>query len=872
MDTVSTMRHWAISVAFGLASGASYAIRASGSPLLSPSTYLASGVGIGLAYLALTHILRPAWREWRGRVRWAALGLSVFLATAASMSLHRPPGIVWRYYAGGDTWRPVGQSVGTTWGQSRRVLSLHGTDQPNDGGSYGPWRAAAELSGVLSGAAKRFRLSVTQPEEGLLLPETGQIAPPGYGDGVTVVFKLERPEGWMTAHTMHLDAINQPQHRRWHTVELEAPADSGRLVIEVLAGPPGSNTYFDSLWVSLESVAPAGRREFTWLRVVVDLTSLSFLGLAGLGLVFRLSQGLSRSRAFTPHQADRADSTDKHPSELSLLLAYALPVLAILPSLVWVALDRSAWGGDQSQYGRASLELFYTLIHYPAEWPRLMLDVFFKPPAIFWVGQLFVPLGHLVGSIDKGLLLSVLVTQALVLVLMYTSVLRISGKASVATAGCLAIASAPLFVAFASQYMVESIQTLAVAWFILIMCSASGWSRAFTLSQLLAASAFAMLTKASTPLFCLWPGLVAAACAFLPRRAESGSVWRPRAGVLRIALALAVSIATGAWYYRNMQVVTAHVSFAAFGPMAPYWGAEDTVWSTMIYWLDFVRSTFFLPGIPLFALGILVGGVICCFRASATKPFTLCGAVAGLQILTVLLIFSLSPNRAGRLILPLLPYLVLLICWGLAQIDRPLVTAVATVAFVAQFGVVHAQALGLLPNIVDSPIRPINSTATDATILSLIVDRTCAEKGDGTYENILALDTCCGRDWLAPEPANYVAARNAFPHEQPPCHYGYAGGNYFGSSANEAWNLMLSNPTLYFITRDPEAYSVPPNVHNQTLNQHNLPKLLNKIRTSGLFEPETPLPEDPSILIFRRIDPVSAFPTNPNRPLIRCLT
>ena len=40
---------------------------------------------------------------------------------------------------------------------------------------------------------------------------------------------------------------------------------------------------------------------------------------------------------------------------------YLLPLALLVPSLVWILLDTSAWGGDQSQYGFATLELFHTL-------------------------------------------------------------------------------------------------------------------------------------------------------------------------------------------------------------------------------------------------------------------------------------------------------------------------------------------------------------------------------------------------------------------------------------------------------------------------------------------------------------------------------
>lgn len=46
-------------------------------------------------------------------------------------------------------------------------------------------------------------------------------------------------------------------------------------------------------------------------------------------------------------------------TKIKLLLAYLVPVLAISPSLVWIALDKTVWSWDRAWYGKISVELFY---------------------------------------------------------------------------------------------------------------------------------------------------------------------------------------------------------------------------------------------------------------------------------------------------------------------------------------------------------------------------------------------------------------------------------------------------------------------------------------------------------------------------------
>jgi hypothetical protein len=113
----------------------------------------------------------------------------------------------------------------------------------------------------------------------------------------------------------------------------------------------------------------------------------------------------------------------KNLTTVESLYPYLLSVVLLVPSLVWILLDTSAWGGDQSQYGFATLELFHTLTTVPHKWPALMLDVFtYKPDGLIWLGQVFLPLAFFTSSIDVALLFTTVALQAVTLILVYRSV------------------------------------------------------------------------------------------------------------------------------------------------------------------------------------------------------------------------------------------------------------------------------------------------------------------------------------------------------------------------------------------------------------------------------------------------------------------
>lgn len=178
---------------------------------------------------------------------------------------------------------------------------------------------------------------------------------------------------------------------------------------------------------------------------------------------------------------------------------YLILFLFTFPSLIWILLDQSVWPHDQSTNARGALELYYA-IHSPADWLRSMIRAYgIWAPAIGWFGQFFVPLGKLLGSTEVGFLLSVFVTQFLILILTFNAINELAkNRKIIAIVAALVVGATPQFVALSHEFFVEPIQTLAVSWFILIMSFSPKWDKRFILAQLINASSFAMLAKLGT--------------------------------------------------------------------------------------------------------------------------------------------------------------------------------------------------------------------------------------------------------------------------------------------------------------------------------------------------------------------------------------
>jgi tetratricopeptide (TPR) repeat protein len=557
-----------------------------------------------------------------------------------------------------------------------------------------------------------------------------------------------------------------------------------------------------------------------------------------------------------PHVfARRVDRTrDNHSGGPSIRLAVVIAVALLLPALVWSLLNQAPRSGDESQYARASLDLYRTLLRSPVDWMYRLLHVFpSKPNGLIWVGQFFVPLGFLIGSVDKGLLLSVWITQVLTIVVVYRTVLALTETDSaVAALGCLILASAPLFFNLGTYYMVESVQMLSAAWFVLIMVRAGSVDPATTIGRLLTATAFATMTKATAPLFCIWPGL--AAVMMVIRHPSTPSTWRWRQASISLIGGLCLLSMSAAWYYNNWAWVASHVRAASTGPVAAIWGKEDTFLHTLSFWLSEAGRSFFLVSFLGPALALLL--VVSAWSRSRSVGFDRAILVVVLQIATVLGVFSFSANREPRYLLPLLPYVTILICWSVHRIGRPILTGLALTTFATQLAATYAIGFGLLSGYHDAPIRPLVRDGQSARLLNSIVARTCRDPRPTRYPNVIAIDPGFRGDWLAPEPANYVAARDQAGRDgEVHCQYQYLGGSFFGSSASEAWDALVAGGVEYVVTLDPGVYPAPMKVYNQALNTANFQILWANLTNSELFAREGPLPEDSGIVVFRRTTP-----------------
>ena len=373
-----------------------------------------------------------------------------------------------------------------------------------------------------------------------------------------------------------------------------------------------------------------------------------------------------------------------------LLLAAALA-----PSLWWIVADQTVWPWDQAMYGEEAVDLWYALIHQPSRYAGAFLHAGrVKPPAVIWLGQLFVPIGQAIGSIETGLLLGILLTQALALWVCYLTCLRLfPGRRAAALCGAALGAAAPIFTGMSHQFFAEPLQLLATAWVFWIAAGCERMRAEGIAAHMLLAGGLGLAAKTSTPVYCLLPASIA--ILELVRRIRSERSFRPSPAEGRLFAAGAILLAlTAAWYGTNLAGVRHHVSAVMSAEVG--YGKVEPFGVKLLSWIGATQRSFIsMPLLLLLAAAVVVGAL----RSAAAQDDV--GRIRRWLVLAsighcayALVIFSLNVVQETRFLAALLPAVTILTAWAASRLLRP---GLILAGCIAQWVAVNAAACGFAP-------------------------------------------------------------------------------------------------------------------------------------------------------------------------------
>ncbi len=489
---------------------------------------------------------------------------------------------------------------------------------------------------------------------------------------------------------------------------------------------------------------------------------------------------------------------------LCLLWHVLVPTLVLLPSLVWVVMDRSVWPWDQSWYGEVSVELYDWLRHDLWKWAEAMRSAFgAKAPGIAWFGQFFVPLAKVVGSIDLALHLSVLVCQWITLALIYRIGRLMFPECSVLVplSGCLLSGTAPLFVGLSHQYFTEPLQTMAVSWVLYAAVKAPGSTRLETLTHLIAAGSVAMLAKFSSPAYCLFPGLLALLPVF-SRRAPAVEAGPLRTTVrwLCFFASFALLAATVAWYQKNLGTILAFVYESSVGENALFYGHKDVLLVKLSYWINALQVGLFTCA--TFWCVLLLGGagaVVAVVRlrkrlaGRVLSQSDLLAVCCLLHIVLFLLMAARSINEETRYLLPLLPLLAVLCMWALVQVKTRWGAVTLIAVLLMQWVYVFGVAFGHTEQTACSWLIPVETDAGKAREVAAVLEWTSREEVTANRMNIVGVEI----PWFNFNTFDYCAAKNKLLSGRRPY---YTSLGYAESDERKAFQRLEEMKIIYFIT------------------------------------------------------------------------
>ncbi|MGA2275751.1 MAG: hypothetical protein ABSH00_19555 [Bryobacteraceae bacterium] len=389
--------------------------------------------------------------------------------------------------------------------------------------------------------------------------------------------------------------------------------------------------------------------------------------------------------------------------QLPAVLWALLCVGLLAPSGIWIAEDHTVWPWDQAWYGEVSADLWFWMGHSLRRWVGELADgLSLKPPGVVWLGQLFVPLRHIFGSVEISLLVSILATQFVLLAILFRIGRRLcSGSSLAAAAGVTLAAGTSLFAGLSHQFFVEPLQAAAVAWVYYVAVEAPGWTSLRIAAQLALAMVVGVLAKADTPLYCVLPCLYAAGliCRKKPPRAEISACWKSLAFRAQAVLLVLLTGAAALWYYRNMRAVWQHARDSSAGAVALDYGSRDSWLHKLVQWWGLLNDSFLSPYLGWVFLAALAGaGLFGMLRLRQRREKVRIEPVAilsALQILLLLSVLSTTIVLEPRFLYAILPSIAIVFMQLCAFLPARFL-AVAVVACGAQWAAVNAESLAIV--------------------------------------------------------------------------------------------------------------------------------------------------------------------------------
>jgi hypothetical protein len=307
-----------------------------------------------------------------------------------------------------------------------------------------------------------------------------------------------------------------------------------------------------------------------------------------------------------------------------------------------------------------------------------------------------------------------------------------------------------------------------------------------------------------------------------------------------------MAMATIAWYRVNFTPLSEFGVATTLGTIATHYGVADSFPNKLRYWLGTAQVSFLLrPLVVAVVILELVALITWTYRLLSkhrrVSYLDVAALVAVLELIAIFVVFSLEIDQDPRFLLPGLPYVSVLVTWGLSQVRPRVITPLVAIGLLSiQWLLVYAQALGLTP---PSPslsyyLWAVDPDTRNASDVEAAVQATCSPTTPPEL-SIVGVEL----PWMNAVSVGFFASKRQLPHLST-CKYASLG--YAEADPDRAWALLESLSPANYISVDPKLPAIPDDFNNQVTQP-----VLARVQSSPSFHLD-PLDGHPRILVYKR--------------------
>lgn len=387
------------------------------------------------------------------------------------------------------------------------------------------------------------------------------------------------------------------------------------------------------------------------------------------------------------------------------------------------------------------------------------------------------------------------------------------------------------------------------------MAFAPQWENKIIIPHLISAVSLAMIAKITSPLYSFGAIFVVLYGIYKKRDVNKNLIQFNHQNLLSKIKPLYIItflLVSGflLWYGKNLQSILSFSIQSSSGEVSLLYGEKANFLPKMQYWLSAFQKSFFMPICLIFIVALLFYVAIKKILKIQRNPKSLklsysdiCAIVSLVEIFSVLTILSLNVNQENRYLLPILPYLAIVLSWILKNVSQKIIVVFVGFLLTCQLVVVQCQAFAFTPLNPDLShwLYSINTSSKDKQSLTTLVDATCSKEEKERY-NIIGLEL----PELNANSAEYFSAKQLL-KQNFRCYYTSLG--YAEKDPAKAWQRLLDLNINYFVTLQPSLNSKPADPFNQV----TLP-ILDRVQKSAKFKLQSSI-DDKSVLLYKQVSP-----------------